>query len=59
MHGNGELGGIQGTALLGVGQKPDATQNLIGKPGAFKYLFCDFTYISNTNLLDSGTLSRQ
>lgn len=54
MHGNGELGGIQGAALLSVGQKPNTTQNLIGKAGAFEYLFCDFAYRSNSKPVRFG-----
>ena len=48
MHGNGKLGGIQGTSLLGVRQEPDTTQNLIWEPGAFENLFCDFAYRSDS-----------
>lgn len=54
MHGNGEFGGIQGTALLGVGQEPNTTQNLIREPGAFEYLFCDFAYRSISKLVKFG-----
>jgi hypothetical protein len=59
MHGNGKLGGIQGTSLLGVGQKPDTTQNLIWEAGTFKYLFCGFAYRSNGERVNAVALSQE
>jgi hypothetical protein len=56
MHSNRKLSGIQSAALLGVGQKPNTTQNLIRKSGAFEYLLRNFAYTSNSNVRDPATL---
>lgn len=39
MHGNDELGHAQGAALLGVGEVPDAAEDIVGQPRLFEDLF--------------------
>lgn len=41
MHCNDELGHVKGTSTLGIGEGPDFTQEVIGKAGSFKDLFCE------------------
>jgi hypothetical protein len=42
VHGNCEFGGIQSTALLGIGQKPNTAQDLIRKSRALEDLLGNF-----------------
>ena len=40
MHGDDELGDIEGSALLRVGEIPDATEDLVGQSRLLEDLLC-------------------
>lgn len=44
MHGDDELGRIQGTTLLGVCEIPYPAEDFIGQPCAFEDLFSCLAY---------------